>query len=368
LRILTISFALLVFSVNNLYAEKVSINGQVSGWVSYKDKAVDKFRTGLRYIPELMAVKPLSEGDELAASVAVNTYTTAPLNSLEDADDNTELELYRMWLRYTTAQAETRAGLQKINFGPAKILRSLKWFDQLDPQDPLALTDGVYALLMRHYFLDNSNLWLWGVKGDDDLKGLEAYGTDENKEEFGGRYQFTLPKGEMAFSYNRRYIDESDWNAKNIDPLKDGVENRYAVDGVWDIGIGVWFEASAESIKIDSGNEVWRDFLTIGADYTLESGVYLLYEHFLKAEGSKIDRTKEKKEFSALSISYSINMIDSVKGIFYYDWNNEKEYYYIDLQRTYDNWQINLSAFRNEENADSAFGGNGIQCMLTYNH
>jgi len=56
-----------------------------------------------------------------------------------------------MWIRLSTKQFELRAGLQKINFGSATLLRPLMWFDKIDPRDPLQLTDGVYALLARYY-------------------------------------------------------------------------------------------------------------------------------------------------------------------------------------------------------------------------
>jgi hypothetical protein len=53
--------------------------------------------------------------------------------------------------------------LQKINFGSASMLRPLMWFDQMDPRDPLQLTDGVWGLLGRYYFLNNANIWLVGT-------------------------------------------------------------------------------------------------------------------------------------------------------------------------------------------------------------
>jgi len=53
--------------------------------------------------------------------------------------------------------------LQKINFGSATLFRLLMWFDRIDPRDPLKLTDGVYGLLLRYYFHNNTNIWLWGL-------------------------------------------------------------------------------------------------------------------------------------------------------------------------------------------------------------
>ena len=69
-------------------------------------------------------------------------------------------------MRYSSDQFELRLGLQKINFGSASMLRPLMWFDQMDPRDPLHLTDGVWGLLARYYFLNNANIWLWGLYGN----------------------------------------------------------------------------------------------------------------------------------------------------------------------------------------------------------
>lgn len=33
-------------------------------------------------------------------------------------------------------------------------------FDQVDPRDPLKLTDGVRGLLGRYCFLNNADIWL----------------------------------------------------------------------------------------------------------------------------------------------------------------------------------------------------------------
>jgi hypothetical protein len=66
---------------------------------------------------------------------------------------NGDIKPYRLWARYSTSQLEIRAGLQKINFGSANILRPLMWFDQMDPRDPLQLTDGVWGILGRYYTL-----------------------------------------------------------------------------------------------------------------------------------------------------------------------------------------------------------------------
>lgn len=365
--LILISISLLFLSVD-LFARTMSFQGQFSGWLNYKENAAPNISIGLRYLPELRISQLLTKGKNIDAEIAVNSQGSAPVDALNNFADNSETKLYRLWLRYYTAQFEARFGLQKINFGPAKIMRSLIWFDKLDPQDPFKLTEGVYGLLTRYYFLNNSNLWFWGLFGNTSLKGLEFVKTDKERVEFGGRYQVPLHKGELALSYNQRYVDRTEWNRKMSSLLSDGLENRYALDGIWDIGIGLWFESVLGEIKIGKNEKMWRQFFTIGGDYTFQSGIHLLLEHFLQLSGEKTDKMNEISKISTLSLDYKISIIDSINAIGYYDWKNEKIYSYLGWQRTYDNWQVNLLAFSNREESSSGFSGKGVQCIITYNH
>ena len=83
-------------------------------------------------------------------------------------------------MHVTHGAVRRSTGLQKINFGSAVLLRPLMWFDSLDPRDPLQLTDGVYAVLLRYYFPNNANLWAWALYGNDSPKGWESAATAED--------------------------------------------------------------------------------------------------------------------------------------------------------------------------------------------
>ena len=87
------------------------------------------------------------------------------------------------------------------------MLRPLMWFDKIDPRDPLQLTDGVWGLLARYYFLNNANIWLWGLYGNEKPKTWEIGKTNQHYPEFGGRFQSPVPKGEAAVSYHFRMAD-----------------------------------------------------------------------------------------------------------------------------------------------------------------
>ena len=145
-----------------------------------------------------------------------------------------------MWIRLSSTQYELRAGLQKINFGSASIFRPLMWFDQMDARDPLQITDGVYGLLFRYYFVNNVNIWAWGLFGNMKTKGWEARPTRKYSLEYGARIQVPLFKGELAATYHRRSADFGEGFlpvAQEGDPAVP--ENRFGIDGKWDIGIGL---------------------------------------------------------------------------------------------------------------------------------
>jgi hypothetical protein len=338
-------------------AEEIMVNGQASAWVGYSED----LQGGIRYIPELMVSHPLAEESYIDGDISLNAYIF---------DNDNDLKLYRLWARYATSQLEMRIGLQKINFGPAKILRSLMWFDRVDVRDPLELTEGVYALLGRYYFLNNANIWVWGLYGNDELKGLETFKTDEDRLEFGGRFQHPVPRGEIAFSFHRRYLDSEDWKRKMAPKpeLAGGSENRYGLDGNWDIGVGLWFEAVAG--KINGKEDLWQEFLTVGTDYTFAvgPGIHTLLEHFIESAGPEVFNQENVNRFSALSVDFSVTLLDSVNAIWYYDWKKERIYTFVDWQRTYDKWMINFSLFSNREDEAGLYGGTGFLCMLTYNH
>lgn len=364
-------FSLLIFILPFLYANylpavEFAFNGQATGWVGYSEE----WQMGVRYIPALRILHPMKQG-RIDGEVLLNSSTHAPLGSPLDIVDNIDIDIYRLWARYSTPQFGLRLGLQKINFGSAKVLRSLMWFDQIDVRDPLKLTGGVYALLGRYYFLNNVNVWVWGLYGNHDLKGLEMFKTDEDHIEFGGRYQLPIPRGEIAFSIDRRHIDRKDWEKKKMAiPITNGSENRYAIDGSWDVEVGLWFEAYVSETKITNGESLWQESLTVGWDYTLGigPGIHLLCEHLICSSGSEITDFDTTQNFSALLVDFSINMLDRFTAIGYYDWEEKKVYAYIGLQRTYDNWQINLIAFSSKKNSSNTFKGKGVQCMVTYNH
>ncbi|MCX6259407.1 MAG: hypothetical protein NTY95_01030 [Bacteroidia bacterium] len=197
-------------------ADTISINGQLSLWANYNVNNPLPVITGGRYIPSIYYGIRTDGNKLIDLEASANLYGTFTFHPFDEASFDGGLKPYRLWTRYSSDQFELRLGLQKINFGSASILRPLMWFDQMDPRDPLHLTNGVWALLARYYFLNNANVWLWGLYGNYDPRAWEMIPTNKKIPEFGGRsidYTFGLGNGLYAayehlfFSYDQKAFE-----------------------------------------------------------------------------------------------------------------------------------------------------------------
>jgi len=364
-----------IVSVSDALEMDTDFRGQVSAWfvVSQQNDDVDD-NVGLRYIPELGLNFPLNEDLAIDAEVAANGYWS----SQEDENgDQADVDLYRLWLRVAASQYEIRGGLQKIDFGSAVLLRPLMWFDRVDPRDPLGLTEGVYGLLGRYYFLNNANIWIWGLWGNDEPKGWETLAAHEDRPEYGGRIQSPFLDGEIALGVHHREVDTDDLNLLDDD---DGSfpENRLGLDGKWDAGIGFWFESVVVHQQSDAIPIQNQKFLTIGLDYTFDigNGLNAIGENLWVSASEELDTFDETASFSAMSINYPVGLLDSASAIFYYDWDNKEVYRFGSWERRYDNWQFHLMGFWNpdvlqiytSDRADTLFAGKGVQLLVVFNH
>jgi len=356
----------------SLPAQPLMFRGQLSGWLTYDENSADKTEIGFRYLPETRIGWEISDGKAVDFAFDLNIHTSSSTGTLPGLGTNAAAKLYRFWARYYTDALEVRAGLQKINFGPAKILRSLMWFDTLDPRDPLQLTDGVTGLLVRYYFPNNSNIWTWGLAGSEELKGLEAVKSDSSKPEYGARLQLPVPMGEAGVTVHSRYTNVPDIMAllSSVFPsfASNVIENRIAIDGIWDAGAGLWFENSLSETKVNPSSSYWQNFTTLGADYTTGFGATLTLEHMFYSAGLAADNMSQAISISALMAMRGLTLLDSVTAIIFYDWTQNKAFPFVTWQRTYDNWIINTSAYSSPQLANSSFSGSGVQVLVSYNH
>ena len=361
------------------HSQTGELHGQASAWLTASHSVTSEFQPGIRYIPDILLKNELSDGLDASMELSLNAYGTVQYNRDLPSAYEWNVKPYRAWLRLSTERFETRIGLQKINFGSASLLRPLMWFDRIDPRDPLQLTDGVYGVLARYYFPNNANIWLWGLYGNDQTKGWELSPTERNTVEYGGRAQSPLWTGELALSYHHRRADLS---PQITPPAGAGgliaPEDRLGLDGKWNVGIGVWFEAVM--IRQDNGilPMKYQRQGTIGADYTIAAGngLYVATEYFRADNPATPFGDAGGAGFSALSLTYPLGVVDQISAILYRDWTNRQWYRLITWQRTFDNWSFYLLGFWNPDNMQifrtqagaNSFGGAGIQLMAIFNH
>jgi len=377
IKILKITLFLLLCSIP-IFPQTLDFKGLISSWgVGSFQKSADP-QLGVRFIPELFLEKSLSDNITLDANVSLNAYGVATFEEIDDVRSEGDIKPYRLWARFSSSQFEIRLGLQKISFGSAALLRPLMWFDRLDPRDPLQLTEGVYALLFRYYFVNNTNIWVWGLYGNDDPKGWETFPSDKKTPEYGGRIQVPLFSGEFAFSYHHRKADLNQGPFEGLFPLNNLVpENRYGIDGKWDISIGVWAEATWTHQESDLLLYPWQRVINAGLDYTFDigNGLYLLGEHLFLSQAQDAWSSGEDTNFSSFLLRYPLSIMDDLTAILYYDWENREFYRFINWQRTTDNWMFNVIGFWNPDEfnlyptqaGNNPFVGKGFQIMATFN-
>lgn len=346
-----------------------------SGLLSFQYQAQHKTdgwqnRATIRYVPEVTVQHPFGE---LLWDIHLSIVGDADFESDSQTDSETSASIYRLNTRLATPKSDIRLGLQKINFGPARILRSLRWFDQIKPTDPLRATDGVTALRYRYFFENNANIWLWALYGNDDPKGYEQVATKEKSVEAGGRFQYPLQSGEIALSLHSRLTDRLGFSDEDVG--KGVVENRLGLDGKWDLGPGVW----CEYVLIDQGagslsDNNWLSLLTLGTDYTVDvgNGVYVMAEHLVTTLSENPEDWEQTDHISALQFSYPLSILDSVQLIQVYLWEHYFSYHYLNWTRTYDDWLLSVGiVIAPDESSQSdllGFSGSGIQMMLVFNH
>ncbi len=254
---------------------RLEFDGQVSAVGSYSPENQFPLFSGGRYIPELDYGVELDSGKAFDLEASVNIAGSVFFQPFDTGSWNGGINPYRLWARYTGKQFEVRVGLQKIDFGVATMLRPLQWFNQIDPRDPLRLTNGVYGILGRYYFLNNANIWLWGLYGNEKARGLDASETYAQHPEFGGRVQYPISRGEIALSYHHRTADAR--LLMDAPQFAQIPEDRWGVDGKWDVNVGLWFEVSHIRKQKDLGDLTNQTLLNLGADYTFGIGNGLVY-------------------------------------------------------------------------------------------
>lgn len=359
------SLIILLFTQRAGSAE-IGFNGQLSSYIiSNQEK---RFVTiGGRYLPKLDGSLTFS-GAKLDAEVSADIKGSAQLSPDHDRSSRKEIALYRAWVRLTTDRSEARLGRQQINFGTGNLLRPLQWFDRIDPRDPLSLSPGQWGLVSKIYFSGNDNLWLWGLYGNRDLRRWEYERTCSRCPEYGGRLEWSLPRGEMALAAHRRWVEAT--------PAQRRPEHRLGLEGKWDLGPGIWGEACWIGRRPEADRLFQRKIFMGGADYTfgLGTGLYLSGEHLVLSDGASFAEFTDNRQLSALSAVYHPSLGDQLKLISFFDWRAGQPYFFFDWGREIGRLTLHLMAFWSSRGQDRAavsyqdFGSRGLGLMAVFNH
>lgn len=351
---------------------QLQLIGQVSAFMLINPNNTLPVYTGGRYLPQLNLEKPLPRRRLFNVEASANLSGRLGMQLFDTTATAGDLRPYRAWVRYTRPQLEIRAGLQKINFGAATILRPLMWFDQIDPRDPLQITDGVWGVLGRYYFLNNANIWLWALYGNPNRRGFDAVPTARRQPEFGGRLQWPTSRGEVAATYHYR---RAEFEVNGSDGIP---EHRFGLDGKWDVTVGLWVEASWVHKTRPAGILTNRTMITLGSDYTfgIGNGLNVIAEQLLFAFDETPFAFSSSLWLTALSAGYPLGLFDQLSNIIYFDWTNRKLYTTLQWQHTFPTWTLNVLAFWNPKDSqlpqqgqlDNLFGGQGIQILAVYHH
>ena len=361
------------------FGQTFDTRGQLSAWLGIHKSQDAESQLGIRALPSFSLKYDLGGKTALDAEASFNVFGLASRRDSRSVSTDGRIKPYRLWARFSTPRFEARLGLQKINFGSALLLRPLMWFDRIDPNDPLQLTDGVTAALVRYTFVGDANIWLWGLFGNPDSKGWEYIAAKRRTAEFGGRFQTPLFSGEAAFSYHHRLMDP----ARSLLPLPEGEtdsipENRFALDGKWDVGAGIWLEAVLAHQKFRIYPFRYQMLINTGGDYTfgLGNGLHVVAEYLVSGTSTRAFGRGESVRFTALAADYPLGLLDRVKAAMFYNAKTRDWYRLITWQRTYDRWSFYAIGFWNpdryqiyaSQQGQNLFAGKGIQLMAVFNY
>ena len=349
------------------FAQPFSLKGQFWGNILHGNDppaSHSSFVTDLGYIPMLSLSRDLS----IDRFVDLEWSYRMQYRMYEE-DVVFSSKPYRLWLRYSSEKIEARLGLQKIAFGPAMVLRSLAWFDTIDPKDPTGQTDAVEAFRLRLFPTSSLAFWLWSTNNDRDTLS------------YGGRAELSTSIGEWGLTYHQDPA-ELGQSVGQFPIFISGPHQRIALDYRYDGYFGFWFEGAG--IFADSKQDVELNrftLFTLGADYTIPVGSGLL----IMAETMKINGpstaadSSSKLTYTALMASLPINMLHHLMFIAQIDWDNSHIYNYLRWGITYDHFSLNfifsISPKRDDYNIAKEYlqktvagFGTGLQFMLIYNH
>jgi hypothetical protein len=377
---LTLAAALLFLLAAPAAAQTIHFSGMAAVFGSGRCDNEFEPSLGVRFIPEIQLSLTSRRSVTVDAEISANASGAVAFPADRSAQSSSDVAPYRAWLRFSTAHFEARAGLQKISFGSATLFRPLMWFDSLDPRDPLQLTNGVYALLLRYFTQSNAGFSAWTMYGNDARRGWDAAPSDRKTPEFGGRIQVPFFRGELGAAYHHRKAAIEDLvravDAAAATSAAPVPEDRFGLDGKWDLGVGLWLEGALVHQKTTLLPQPYQLALNAGLDYTfgVGNGLTAIAEHVRFESRPQAFTRGDRLSLSGLLLRYPLGLLDEVTGISYYDWRNRKAYGFLAWKRTYDTLSFNTILFLSPREplvfpgqpGSSSYAGKGFQILFAY--
>ena len=372
------AFYVLCFSQSDVQ-KSLRFNGQIVGWANVQMDNPVFWQPGARFVPSLTWKQSITSNTTFDAEASLNIYGNTDFRNFKTDTLNGQIKPYRVWLRYSNQNFELRAGLQKINFGQARMFRPLMWFDGMDVRDPLQLTDGVYGLLAKYFFENNANIWAWGLLANENRKGWELFGSEKWKPELGGRVELPLLNGEIALSTHHRKVKAINLLSSQLNNFQLLNESRFGLDGKWDVGPGIWFENSTTITQVNNIQVPrYQDMWNFGLDYTfpLGNGLGMTVEYLRYHAGENFLTGGITMQFAGGMFTYPLSVVDNLSLMLFYEPIANQLFNYASWSRNYDNWSIYAIVFVNPYYAQmlgfqsgnrNLFAGKGFQVMCSYN-
>lgn len=367
----------------NAEIPNVQVSGQLAGWSGVRWDQTFLFHSGIRLVPALSGSYHLNEQHRFDFEASTNVQARLVWEEGSLVDTMATIQPYRIWLRYTTNRFELRAGLQKINFGPAKMFRPLQWFDAKDIRDPLQLTSGVYGVMAKYFLNRTSAFWLWSLFGNKQPKGYELMGSASGMPEWGGHVEFPFLHGEVGLAYHHRTLSQQNNLMGRVLGDVRHQENRFGIHGRWDWKVGVWFETSVSLINENAISEFQfpkvTDMFNLGMDYTLPvgDGLGLTLEYFRYHTGSTFLRGGMQANVLGLMLHYPLTINDQLTAMLFHmpSSNQSATMSFVSWSRSWNRFTLYAMAFLQPRSLAfvalpmqnrNVFAGRGIQLLGTF--
>jgi len=314
----------------------LSLRGQLSGWLGYHDAPSAESALGLRYIPDFSLKLVLGRAGPWTPR-SPSTLMNPSAAGRFQPDASGEVKPYRMWVRLASDRFEARLGLQKINFGSAMLLRPLMWFDRIDPNDPLQLTDGVYGSCSSTPFPATPTSGC-GPRRQRRPQGLGDRGHEKKRARIRRPRPGPVPAGEAALSYHHRTIDMTAADrppAGRTDESARGPLRLRRQMGSWRRPVD---RSRPDPPRLCHDSLRFQRSWTVGLDYTFDwgNGLHVLAEHLNAAVAAGAWDSGVSRDFTGLTADYPLGLLDRMSAMIFYSGSTGDWYRLLTWRRTYD--------------------------------